>query len=128
MSNCAVALFAGLALLVGSRLKGLPFAGFSLFLGAALGMTIGLYSPGDDQAVWFVAPAALSTAAVVVFSAFLLTKIDGPWWNIARNIVGSWLVATSVLLAAFRSFRRRKQTCPQPLKRLSPRPKQALTR
>ena len=102
ITNCVLALLSGLALLTGPRLKGIPIATAALLLGIAFGITIGLYSPGDDEARWFVAPAAIAGVALVLLGAYIACRIQsGAWWRIARSILGSWLVAAGVLLAGF---------------------------
>lgn len=102
LTNCALALASGAALLAGPSLKGIPSAAAALLAGAAFGTTIGLYSPGDDASIWFTGPASLAGTALVLFAAFALAKLgQTAWLAIARKILGSWLIATGILLAGF---------------------------
>ncbi len=102
MTNAAMAVLAGMALFAGSRLKGIPIAVSALLAGLAFGMTIGLYSPGRRHGPMVHRPAALAGTGLVLIASFLASKVAlQSWWSIARKILGSWLIATGILLAGF---------------------------
>lgn len=110
---------AGLALLSPGWLRPRALILAAALQGLMLGVAIGLYSPGDEIAHWFTRSAAFAAITAVVCCLAVLRVARGPWWTIARPILGSWLVAASVLLAAL-PFVPKKQPVAAPVEAPAP--------
>lgn len=100
----AMSMITGICLLLplGTRTWLVPLV--SAVSGTGLGMFILLESPFDDFYAWFSFSAGLGAIAVVLTSTVLFSIarrfLSSTTFTIAERIVGSWLIAASLLLAA----------------------------
>ena len=117
--SAAMSMAAGSALLlpISVRKWFLPFV--SAICGAGLGFSVILYSPLDYDAHWFSWAGGTGGLAVVLASIFLADSARrfcaGAWLTIAERILGSWLIAASLMLAALAFLHQRSlETAPVP--------------
>lgn len=94
------------------------FAVVSVSCGLGLGLSIDLESPGDYYSGWFSSAGAIGGMAVVIASTALAGGAQrigsGYWLVIAGRILGSWLLAASLMLAAL-SFVPKRPIAPLPV-------------
>ena len=95
---------AGSALLLAPSVRKwlLPF--LSAICGVGLGLTVILYSPLDYHAEWFFWAGGTGGLAVVLASIVMADGVwrnfAGSWLTVAERILGSWLIAASLMLTA----------------------------
>ena len=100
----AMSVTAGSALLLplSARKWLLPFV--SAICGLGLSLSVILDSPVDFYADWFSSAGGTGGLAVVLASIILTDSVRricaGSWLTIAERILGSWLIAASLMLAA----------------------------
>ncbi|MEL6361260.1 MAG: hypothetical protein AAFR21_09240 [Pseudomonadota bacterium] len=100
----SMALAAGSALLLppAARQWLAPLVG--AICGSGLGLSIGPESPGDDYSGWFLAAGGLGGMGIVIASIAMARTIrqigNDPLLTIIGRILGSWLIAASLMLAA----------------------------
>lgn len=90
----------------------------AIFCGLGLGLTIGLKSPGDNGTSWFLASGALGGLAVVL-GALALGHAAQHFatdnvLEIVGRILGSWLIAANLMLAAVTLTSERSVQLPAP--------------
>ena len=72
--------------------------------GLGLGLSIDMESPGDYYPGWFSSAGGLGGIAIVIASSALAggaQRIDsGSWFVVGGRILGSWLIAASLMLGA----------------------------
>lgn len=119
----AMGVITGAALLVPVRARRwlVPFV--SAGCGLGLGLFVILESPFDYYSDWFSSSGGLGGMAVVIASSALADVVkrafDGSWFPVAERIVGSWLIAASVMLAALAVVAKRPLDFP-PMPTISP--------
>ncbi len=100
----AMCVAAGSALLVPSSARKWLLPLVSAICGVGLGLTVILYSPLDYHAEWFFWAGGTGGLAVVLGSIVLAGGVwrvcAGSWLTVAERILGSWLIAASLMLAA----------------------------
>lgn len=100
----AMGMITGIALILPLRARWwcVPFVSASCGIG--LGLFMVLESPFDYNAGWYSLAGGLGGLAVVVVSIALADcarrMIAGSWLPVAERIIGSWLIAASLMLAA----------------------------
>jgi len=74
------------------------------FLGFVLGLSMGWEIPSDANWTVFAAGLGLGAAAIAAYAMIAWQRLHRPWFAIAARILGSWLVAISIILfgATFR--------------------------
>ncbi len=100
----AMSMTAGSALLVPFSARKLLLPILSLVGGLGLGLSVILESPYDGDAHWFSWAGGIGGLAIVLSSIILTDAVRqfcaGSWLTIAERILGSWLIAASLMLAA----------------------------
>lgn len=100
----AMSMITGICLLLPLRARTWLIPLVSAVSGTGLGMFILLESPFDYFYAWFSFSAGLGAIAVVITSTVLFSIarrfFSSTTFTIAERIVGSWLIAASLLLAA----------------------------
>jgi hypothetical protein len=103
VGTIAMCVAIGIALLLPARISRwyLPLA--AMIVGIAFGVALQLESPGDDYTGWFSWSGALGGTVIVLASAAVWAALKhefrGMWFGIASRVLGSWLIATSLMLA-----------------------------
>ena len=102
--TAAMSMTAGVLLLCPLRTRKwiLPF--LSGICGTGLGLSVILESPYDGYTHWFSWAGGIGGLAIVLASIILADIVRqfyaGSWLTIAERILGSWLIAASLMLAA----------------------------
>lgn len=85
--------------------------------GLGLGLAMFLESPGDYHSGWFASAGGLGGMAIVIVSVALADVAmrigSGDWFIVVGRILGSWLVAASLMLTAL-AFVPKKPIAPAP--------------
>lgn len=118
----AMGVTAGGALLLPTQLQSRFTPAATALCGASLGLSLAIESPGDDASAWFLSAGGLGGLAMVLL-AFAFTRAirrigADLWLPIAKRILGSWLIAASLMLSALAVAP--KPTQPLPMPTLSP--------
>ncbi|MEO0810144.1 MAG: hypothetical protein AAFW82_05805 [Pseudomonadota bacterium] len=79
--------------------------------GLGLSLSVVIESPGDDYSGWFLSAGSTGGMAVVITSIVLVSRVKGiganPWFTIAERILGSWLIAASLMLVTLATMPKR---------------------
>lgn len=102
--TAAMGVTSGGALLLPIRARQWLVPVVSASCGLCLGLSIILESPGDYYSGWFSSAGGLGGMAVVIASIAVAGSAQrigsGSWLAVAGRILGSWLIAASLMLAA----------------------------